>query len=1464
LQEMGLIVGIGASAGGLGAFSELLKHLPQSTGMAFVLVQHLDPHHESILADLLKNWTQMPVVQAQSGAPVEADHVYVIPPNATLLLVDRTLQVVQPKEQYSYQRRPIDAFFTSLADTMHSRAIGVVLSGAASDGTLGLKAIKAEGGITFAQDASAEFDGMPRSAIAAGYADFVLSPKRIAQELAAIASHPLAKRPPEEFIEDFSVTREILALLQKRTGVDFCHYKMPTIQRRMARRMVVAKAETPGSYLALLQRDPREANALFEDLLIKVTEFFRDPAVFEALKRTVFPAITKNRAKGEALRVWVPGCSTGEEVYSIAIVLLEYLEAEEMSIPVQVFGTDVSEMVIEKARSGVYDDSGVSSLAPERLRRFFVRTESGFQISRRAREMCVFSRHNLGTDPPLSRMDLISCRNLLIYFRPTLQRKVIDILAYALRPNGCLLVGPSENTGRLSELFDPMDQEHRIYVKKSGLIGAGLEFLSGAMRQPEGEGAPSEHAPAALEEGRATVHTAGQFLLSRDGPSGLVVDKDFRIVDIRGDVSPYLQVPAKADARENADLLDALPEPLVAALRAAIPEAHERNTTVRLDQIQMRGDKAFNFLRLTVIPLSIPPGEPHSVVLFEREQHALKDVVEPSPPARVEPRFETAVEHVKYLEQELASSREYLQLIIEELRSTIEEVQSANEELQSSNEELQTTKEELQSSNEELTTINAEMQNRNAQLAQANDDLMNLLSSISVPIVMVGNDLRIRRFTPAAQKVLRLIPGDVGRPISDINPRINVPDLDKTLGEVLESLRTHEREVEDLEGRSYLLRVRPYRTEDNRIDGAVLLLTDVTDMKQRMEEVKRAREHATAIVETIREPLLVLEDGLAVRSANRSFYEFFHCGAEEIEGHGLYSILGGKLDLPQVRQLLTRLSAGDTMLRDVEIEHDFVPIGQRTLLLNARRIAGGPTNLILLAFEDTTEKKRAAEARYRRLFDSARDGVVIVDAMTSEVLDANPYMRHLFGYSREELVGKKLTETAFAAENPLLPAALDQIRDRSAGQFTEMDFRSRDGRTVQTELIGNVYDEGSRRAIQLNLRDFTERRKFERELQHTQKLESLGLLAGGIAHDFNNLLTGVLGNASLAYSELRSGSPLRQRLRSIITAAERASDLTRQLLAYAGKGRFILEQIDLSSLVREILALLQSSIPKSVDLGFYLGEDLPPVETDASQMQQLVMNLVINGAEAIGEGNSGTVWISTSVLELGEADVRDRFASEGLNPGTYVALEVKDTGAGMDEATKAKIFDPFFTTKFTGRGLGLAAVSGIVRAHRGAIRVYSTPGRGTSFLVLLPAVEPVERVPRPKRPRRRVQRSGTVLVIDDESVARDTARTMLENAGFNVLLAENGGEGVEIFREHGKMISLVILDLTMPGANSEQVFDLLRSIRADVPVVLASGYDQREMAERGAGKDFAGFLHKPFDVDTLLEVVDTALGRSHS
>jgi two-component system, chemotaxis family, CheB/CheR fusion protein len=970
------IVGIGASAGGLEAFTQLLGQLPQRMGMALVFVQHLAPRHESALSELLGRATEIRVSEVKDGMIVEPDRVYVIPPNTNMAIQKGRLYLM-PRGP-AQPHLPIDFFMRSLAEELGSRAIGVILSGTASDGTLGLKAIKAEGGITFAQDEkSAKYSDMPRNAVAAQCVDFVLPPESIARELVRIAHHPylLESRtmreessPPQREEE----LRKIFAQLRAASGVDFTHYKHTTIKRRIKRRMVVHKLQELGEYVTYLQQNPSELDALYQDILIHVTGFFRDQPMFDALKAKVFPSLMKDRRPTAPLRIWVPGCSTGEEVYSIVMSLLEFLGDSAGGTEVQVFATDISEAALEKARTGIYMDSVVADVSPERLRRFFLKTAHGYQISKAIREMCVFARQDMVKDPPFSRIDLISCRNLLIYLGTVLQKKIIPVLHYALKPTGFLVLGTSETVGPFAEHFTVVDKKNKIYAKKP----TGL-------RLPANYGTLSEYGagPAVPRKGlEDTVSSfdiqkeADRILLTRFAPAGVIINEDLDIIQFRGHTGSYLEAtPGQA----SLSLPKMTREGLLVDVRGAIQKARKDDAPVKKHGVQIRSDEGVRELSLEVIPIRGPsPAERYFLVLFEKP--AISATAGPGKSAKGAKerglRDQKNDRQLTLLRNELAQTKSTLQSIIEEqdttneeLKSANEEILSSNEELQSTNEELETAKEELQSTNEELTTLNEELQNRNTELSVANNDLINLLASVNIPMLMLGNDLRIRRFTPQAEKLLNLIPTDVGRPISDIKPNFSTPKMEELIVEAIDSVSIKERELQDLQGRWYSMRIRPYRTAENKLDGAVITWIDITALKVSLEH---SRAYAEAIVDNARESLLVLDGQLRVQTANQTFYRTFRVSTRETEDLPLYELGEGQWNIPRLRHMLDEILPKNNTVNNFEVDQEFPQIGRRSMMVNARRIEMGGRALILLAIEDWTALKQAGES-LRELSDRA-------------------------------------------------------------------------------------------------------------------------------------------------------------------------------------------------------------------------------------------------------------------------------------------------------------------------------------------------------------------------------------------------------------------------------------------------------------------------------------------------------------
>ncbi|WP_265278376.1 CheR family methyltransferase [Nostoc sp. KVJ3] len=946
--------------------------------------------------------TVMPVIEVQDGMTVEPNSVYVIPPNTKMKLSAGALQLT-PREKVQGKYMPADAFFTSLAADRGHKAIAVVLSGADGDGSLGLKAIKAEGGVTFAQcEDTAKFDSMPNTAVATGNVDFVLPPEKIAEELVNLSRNPFISDslPPiaiEKLPEQGDALATIFVLLRSQTGVDFSHYKPNTLDRRIQRRMLLYKLERLEDYAEYLQKNPGEVKALYEEILIHVTHFFRDPEAFQLLKERVFPIIIQNKSAELPIRIWVAGCSTGEEVYSIAISLLEFLANKVTSPPIQIFATDISEIAIEKARSGIYAENQMVEVSPESRRRFFNALDGGgYQISKAVRELCVFARQDLGSDPPFPNLDLVSCRNVLIYLDETLQKRILPIFHYSLNPTGFLLLGTSESTGKYSDLFTLIDKKYKIYSKKLTGIRPTISFITSnypivKVDEPK----PTNENP--LNELDLEKKT-DQLILNRYAPVGVVINDKMDVLQFRGEIDLYLKL---TPGKPSLNLFKMVRQGLLIELRATIYQAQRQKILVRREGLRIESGDLAKIINLEVIPFKpATDGELYFLVLFEQAPPTVNNVNTVNPESLEQPDLEREIVRLK-LElataiQERAATQEYLQAVIQEqedinqdLKVANEEILSSNEELQSTNEELETAKEEIQATNEELNTTNDELRSRNQELHQVNNDLTNLLASINIPILILTLDLRVRRFTPMAQRLFNLIPADAGRPLSDFRANLNVPDLETLILEVLDTLSIKELEVQTLEGYWYNLRIRPYRTTQNQIDGVVLVLIDIDVLKRSAATLEQARNYAEAIVETVQVPLIVLDADFRVNKANRSFYETFQVSASETAQSLIFELGNGQWNLPGLRSLLEDILANDTSIENWEVEHRFERIGKKTMLLNGWKIIQqGDAQRILLAIEDISDRKQFELERSKLLAQeqSARQQAEIANRAKDEFL----------------------------------------------------------------------------------------------------------------------------------------------------------------------------------------------------------------------------------------------------------------------------------------------------------------------------------------------------------------------------------------------------------------------------------------------------------------------------------------------
>ena len=829
------IVGIGASAGGLEALDLFLGQVPAGSGMAFVVVQHLDPTHQGILPELLQRVTAMPVLQVTDQMPVQPDHVYVIPPNRDLSLLHGQLHLLEPVAPRGL-RLPIDFFFRSLASDRGEAAIGIILSGMGSDGTLGLRAIKEVAGLGFVQTpASAKFDGMPRSAIDAGMADGVAPPEELPARI--IASLPCGGRPgrgqkPAE--KELGALDKVLILLRAQTGQDFSLYRKPTIQRRIERRMGLHQIGRLQDYVRYLRENPTEVDLLFQELLIGVTQFFRDPAAWERLRDESWPALLAANPDGAAFRAWTAGCSTGEEAYSLAIIFQEALERvpHGKQYSLLLFATDLDKNAIDRARQGFYPANVAADVSEERLRRFFIKEDQGYRVRKPIREMVIFAPQNLALDPPFTNLDLVACRNLLIYLDPDLQKKIIPLFHYALKPGGFLFLGSAESIGTAADLFTPLDRKLRIYQRLGReaqmrtlefpfrFADQHLEAALGATAPPR-ETKPPPNLQALTE----------QVLLKRYVPSAVLVGAEGDLLFTSGRTGKYLEpVVGKA----NLNIFAMAREGLGNLLNEAFHRAVRERKAVHLEQVKVETDGGALFVDITVEPLVEPePLKGKVMIIFSDLARHAGALFQPRPAQGArrlaqDRELQQARESLQAAYAELLSTREEMQTSQEELKSTNEELHSSNEELQSTNEELTTSKEEMQSMNEELQTVNHELQAKVDELSSLNNDLKNLFNSTDTAILFLDEAFRIRRFTTQAAAIFRLMPGDMGRPITDITSILLYPELPEDACAVLDSLVFRERRVATQDQRWFNVRIMPYRTIENHIDGVVLTFTDVT------------------------------------------------------------------------------------------------------------------------------------------------------------------------------------------------------------------------------------------------------------------------------------------------------------------------------------------------------------------------------------------------------------------------------------------------------------------------------------------------------------------------------------------------------------------------------------------------------------------------------------------------------------
>lgn len=1045
------IIGLGASAGGLEAFEDFFNAMPAQSGMAFVIVQHLQPTTKSILDELIRRFTTMTVSQVEDGVEVEPDHVYIIAPDHDMALFQRRLHLFTPQAPRG-QRLPIDVFFRSLASDLGGRAIGIILSGTGSDGTVGVRAIAGEGGMVMAQDPqSAQHDGMPRSAINTDVVNYVLAPKMMPAKLLEYvqqsASHPLAERfaqlPLKLNLDDKDALQKVFLLLRLHTSHDFSYYKRKTIGRRIERRMIVTQRQQLTDYVRYLQQNPLEIETLFRDLLIGVTHFFRDREAFEIIRQEIIPKILKEHSTERAIRIWVAGCSTGEEAYSLSMLFYEELEATKQALKVQIFATDIDDHAIEKARAGIYPDGISADVSPEKLQRFFTREDGHFVVKKNIRELIVFATQNVVEDPPFSKVDMISCRNLLIYLDSDVQKKILPLFHYALNRNGFLFLGNSETVGEFGDSFVTIDRKWKLF-QRSGSISKAREAMN--LNKPSTK---SSRTPLQIDlsndrhvSNLSLRQLAQAELLSRHSPVCILINKQCEILYIHGHTGQYLE-PAMGETTAN--ILKMARNGLRIELTTAIRKAITDNIPVQANGLLIEDGSKTCYINLTVKPITEPTVIPDILIIIiedlpsQTRSTPLQDGVEP---------IIGSPEQLLRLQQELRSKEEYLQTTIEaletanaELNSSNEELQSSNEELQSTNEEMETTKEELQSVNEELMTVNTELQQKIGETSRVNDDLSNLLAGTQIGTIFVDLKLHIQRFTPSVTQLIPLIQSDIGRPINDIVTNLKYSTLLQDIQQVLVTLISEENVIETVDGRWYLVRISPYRTLNNIIEGAVITFVNISEQKRVEYELRQL----TQVVDQSSNLVIIVDLAGTIQYINRQVIKTTGYSATEMIGRSIIEWLkmATEVDLSQEWSQIVQGKEWKDEWRSTKKQGGFYWAAVSIVPL---KDSNQKITSLLVSLEDITERKEIE--RYSQVAREASEAIIVFN-FGGEILAWNRSAEHLYGWRESEASTMKIFEMVSEENQEKLRSLISQSSRDEFLSPLEIMHHCRNGATIK-------------------------------------------------------------------------------------------------------------------------------------------------------------------------------------------------------------------------------------------------------------------------------------------------------------------------------------------------------------------------------------------------------------------------------
>lgn len=1361
--QMRPVVGLGGSAGGFAALREFFRGMPADTGMAFVVVLHLSPDHDSSLAELLQRETAMKVTRVEGTEALEADRVYVIPPRKGLKAIDGYLRLFDlPSDRTRHVA--VDHFFRTLADTHGPHAAAVVLSGSDGDGAIGIKRIKERGGLTIAQDpGEAEFTGMPRTAIATGMVDWVLPVAQMPERLAEyMRQEGRVRLPPEEYpqsqeaplVDDEAQLREVLSFLRSRTGRDFSCYKRATILRRIGRRMQINCVDDLTSYLACLRTLPGEAGALLQDLLISVTNFFRDGQCFAALESRI-PELFRDKGANDLVRVWVVACATGEEAYSVAMLLNEHARTLSEPPVVQVFATDLAEEAIHAAREGLYPTTIEADVSQDRLRRFFVKDHRGYRVRREVREMVLFAMHDLLKDSPFSRLDLVTCRNLMIYLNTEAQSRAVDIFHFALRPGGILFLGSSETVDDGGVLFAVLDKKHRLYrqrpMLRAGLpvpLGPGTLALALEMQASQQEG-PRVAGPA-FEHMQQGTHAVDRVqgnralpwgevhlrLLDRLAPPSVLVDAEYDMLHLSPRAGRFLQFSGGEPSR---NLLRAVHPTLRIELRGALYQVSRSGEPVTLHAIPVvLGDET-----VPVTVRAFPALEVSPELMLVTFEAGVTDssTSEASTEVRVaEPLAGQLEREIERLKSHLRDTIEQYEASTEELKASNEELQAMNEELRSATEELETSREELQSINEELTTVNHELKSKVDELGHANSDMHNLMDATAIATVFLDRELRITRYTPSAVALFNLIATDIGRPLTDLKSELRYASLAGDARQVLDTLVSMEREVGEAGGCWYLARLRPYRTLDDRIAGLVLTFVDITERKLAQEALRSVDARFRAIVDQATVGVLQTDVHGRISFANGRMCALLNCSEQELAAMTLEDLVHPDDAVENRKRMRKLLKQGESYEIEQRLRRQDGSVVWVHNSVTALPAADGEERAIIAVCVDITERRNAeaalrnSEEHLRMVLENAREYAIFTTDTERCITGWNLGAERLLGYTEQEALGR-LADMIFTEEdrNAGLPAqeaamALDEAR---AGD--DRFHLRKDGRLFWASgAMMVMHDaEGRNMGFVKILRDQTGARRDQEALEQSRaelvaalrekEAARAALEAANAAKDqflavLSHELRTPLTPAVMALQLLSRRTDMPEEAQAALRLIHRSIRLESRLiddlldLTRIARGTLQLnhEPVDMHQVIRSACEICEADLrEKAQQLTLDLDAPESRIMGDSRRLQQVVWNLLKNASKFTSA--QGHVKLSTR-----------------LDGGRFLMV-ITDDGVGIDADTLPRIFDAFVqggdwvAREYGGLGLGLAISKSTVEAHGGSIRV-SSPGRGqgTTFVVELP------------------------------------------------------------------------------------------------------------------------------------------------